>query len=443
MGFLAQQRPGLSPRRHLLVLVCLDKGFEDAQQRPGLSPRRHMPAPGSAWRKRATLNKGRGSHPGDTARPAVLAAAPAPLNKGRGSHPGDTRGWTGITGIGPRAQQRPGLSPRRHEIAEVAAGTTDGRSTKAGALTPATLDQLPPRVVMLRRRSTKAGALTPATHGGGRRSKLAPIRALNKGRGSHPGDTVRFSCKGARRGYRSTKAGALTPATRRRRRPGRRLPGQRSTKAGALTPATPGEGGVIPISPRARSTKAGALTPATHIIPPSPAVDISQRSTKAGALTPATHLPGFGEDLGYQGRSTKAGALTPATPGGGPVEVGADQVRSTKAGALTPATLHRLGLINARVEPLNKGRGSHPGDTPGPTRLSSPSALSRAQQRPGLSPRRHIIYPGIKPFHFTRSTKAGALTPATPDNRILRGNLLTDAQQRPGLSPRRHLNPCS
>ena len=183
------------------------------------------------------------------------------------------------------AQQRPGLSPRRHP--------PDGRQGSRG-----------------RDRSTKAGALTPATLGEGIR-RHAP-------------------------GHRSTKAGALTPATL-PRGPGARHPGQRSTKAGALTPAT--------------RQQARGLVP--HAI----------RSTKAGALTPATPAPGspwpcwpcsLNKGRGSHPGDTRWSRASAAGPGG----------------------------------TLNKGRGSHPGDTG----LASSNTRGRldAQQRPGLSPRRHV-----------------------------------------------------
>ena len=160
-----------------------------------------------------SLNEGRGSHPGDTWVDGQRQVSLRPLNEGRGSHPGDTSppsahraglsrrstkagALTPAThtprcgarsnrltaqrrpGLSPRrhaiwlysilvpatvAQRRPGLSPRRHDRTPTDGGGGPGRSTKAGALTPATLPQ---RSVILKasiERSTKAGALTPAT----------------------------------------------------------------------------------------------------------------------------------------------------------------------------------------------------------------------------------------------------------------------------------------
>ena len=66
------------------------------------------------------------------------------------------------------------------------------------------------------------------------------------------------------------------------------------------------------------------------------------------------------------------------------------------------------------ADTLNEGRGTYPGDTPGsPARR--PRAPPGAQRRPGHLPRRHPrpspnAGDGLQP---PRSTKAGALTPAT------------------------------
>ena len=207
----AQQRPGLSPRRHRGSSSGQSRA-KNAQQRPGLSPRRHPPAAPVPMRSRRTSTK-------------AGALTPATHRRHHGGQP----------------------HPRR--------------STKAGALTPATL---PGRLVVVGvdgLRSTKAGALTPATLRvtlGGRtvnqaaqqRPGLSPRRhspcagrprssssTLNKGRGSHPGDTGCGAHHPRPASRRSTKAGALTPATRGGVvRVGRLL--HRSTKAGALTPAT-------------------------------------------------------------------------------------------------------------------------------------------------------------------------------------------------------------
>ena len=103
---------------------------------------------------------------------------------------------------------RPQVGLQSHTISPAAAMN---RPTKAGASTPATLDEQLARVGIIEARSTKAGASTPATRG-----------AVGDRRGVLP---------------RSTKAGASTPATRKAPHD-RRKCHERSTKAGASTPAT-------------------------------------------------------------------------------------------------------------------------------------------------------------------------------------------------------------
>ena len=339
------------------------------------------------------------------------------------------------------AQRRPGREPRRHLPIDAHNGVALRRSTKAGARTPATLDQAADQVDGSAR-STKAGARTPATlvNAGAEvvGQNLAQRRPGREPRRHHqlPGRCNDTS-------GRSTKAGARTPATPPPRpRPRTRRP-RRSTKAGARTPATPTCWVPLDASRSAqrrpgreprrhrtpapqgdpvqrRSTKAGARTPATldQILP---VVDRRRRSTKAGARTPATRIRPGQHERGSQ-RSTKAGARTPATPetgqlidgdvaaqrrpgreprrhgGAGRASAGAPRplnegrganpgdTRRARAGPATPAT----DLPPRRPDlPLNEGRGANPGDTRGPA--------------PRL-PRQHPVH---------RSTKAGARTPAT------------------------------
>ena len=158
------------------------------------------------------------------------------------------------------AQRRPGPRPRRHRYRRGGHGDNGGRSTKAGAETPATrLPELPGRDHEIMR-STKAGAETPATPVSGR-SACYP------------------------RHLRSTKAGAETPATHEAHLLDIVVGHLRSTKAGAETPATRDAASRLPRFHR-RSTKAGAETPATQ----SPA-----RGTRSGT---ATLNEGRGRDPG-------------------------------------------------------------------------------------------------------------------------------------------------
>ena len=162
------------------------------------------------------------------------------------------------------------------------------------------------------------------------------------------------------------------------------------------------------------------------------------RSTKAGAETPATRHLRTDRVVGHA-RSTKAGAETPATLVAHHLMDGTE-ARSTKAGAETPATPPRSGPCAGATGSLNEGRGRDPGDTatginftaalfnaqrrPGPRPWRHPAFLYAsacavsAQRRPGPRPRRHHVLEGGGRSGIARSTKAGAETPATRDDRL-------------------------
>ena len=304
------------------------------------------------------------------------------------------------------AQQRPGLSPRRHALDVAGEGRRHARSTKAGALTPATraVSGLHGARVV---RSTKAGALTPATPAGppppsgriapplnkgrgshpcdtrGRRRDPPTRGAPNKGRGSHPGDT---SC--ARLAVESVNCAQQRPGLSPRRHFTPNANAIFLTSAQqrpGLSPRRHPRHRTVPDGDPARSTKAGALTPATLPRPPAPASTLRSLNKGRGShpgdtrqndalpicfrcaqqrpgLSPRRHYPDHLAQAQRTQRSTKAGALTPATPD---LDAGAARVRvrSTKAGALTPATRGSRPCTGSGAGPLNKGRGSHPGDT--------------------------------------------------------------------------------
>ena len=133
--------------------------------------------------------------------------------------------------------------------------------------------------------------------------------------------------------------------------------------------------------------------------------------------------------------------------------------RSTKAGARTPATPRPAGRGRRGCSALNEGRGANPGDTVLPAFTSA--TMYVAQRRPGREPRRHVgpsaaarsstsrstkagartpatlVPPVGRERRLRRSTKAGARTPATPSaSRSARSTGC--AQRRPGREPRRH-----
>ena len=115
--------------------------------------------------------------------------------------------------------------------------------------------------------------------------------------------------------------------------------------------------------------------------------------------------------------------------------IGAEfQIRSTKAGASTPATRIRRGTTCRIATALNEGRSVNPGYT---CRLSTSRCIVMcvAQRRPERQPRLHPRRPACAQPRQSRSTKAGASTPAT---RIPRSTAWT----RPApLNESRSVNP--
>ena len=249
----AQRRPGRLPRRHegeeVIAAVA-----DSAQRRPGRLPRRHGKTIPGANAEAYTLNR----RPGRLPRRHAGRAAPrgpetGSLNEGRGAYPGDT-----------------GPVRRAHQILAT-------RSTKAGALTPATP-------------SRPAGRHSRARLAQRRPGRLPRRHAINI-TGMPPGPT------------RSTKAGALTPATpvgmrgfasisrNAQRRPGR-LPRRHLRRR--LLRFSPGY---------CRSTKAGALTPATRRVRASPRASCSPLNEGRGAYPgDTTGSSGFFGRLRYAQR---------------------------------------------------------------------------------------------------------------------------------------------
>ena len=242
MVSVAQRRPGRAPRRHASFMPRKPSATSpSAQRRPGRAPRRHL----------VRMVEGVDAVARSTKAGACTPATPPPRGQGR-AHPlrstkagactpatpagGDCDGGGPIrstkagacTPATPvhrpafgvaivLAQRRPGRAPRRHPDEEVLVrvdGCTlnEGRGVHPGD-TPEHVHRRAHRG-----RSTKAGACTPATR--------APVTR----RGPEYGDV------------RSTKAGACTPATHPRQGHDERRGVDRSTKAGACTPATPAHG---------------------------------------------------------------------------------------------------------------------------------------------------------------------------------------------------------
>ena len=451
----AQRRPGREPRRHpsradLDRAARFNRSTKAGARTPATRPARR-PRPAC----RRPLNEGRGANPGDTrddeeavgdgglrstkagARtPATLPTSvdlrfASSAQRRPGREPRRHRVRARISVAGAAAQRRPGREPRRHADPRLQADLGDVRSTKAGARTPAT-----------RRR--------PTMRSSGR-------RPLNEGRGANPGDTHQHPCpmrrtsslnegRGANPGDTSAtpiiRASVMNAQRRPGREPRRHAHDSRNDAPGASAQRRPGR------EPR-RHTTATAGGP-----------------TDAAALNEGRGAnPGDTERQpavdGHQAtRSTKAGARTPATPGtvrgsGHPL---AD--RSTKAGARTPATHARPAPRGRRRLSLNEGRGANPGDTAsGRPPFGVRAALNEGRgANPGDT---DLLGPALDGL-LTRSTKAGARTPATPPRPWSRASpgaslnegrganpgdtptpvtrALTDrvAQRRPGREPRRH-----
>ena len=116
LGSHAQRRPGPKPRRQSPPMAANTRreGF-GAQRRPGPKPRRQQPGRPRSRRERPPLNEGRGRNPGDSIVGCKFVTYGRSLNEGRGRNPGDSR----------RGRQ--------------AIRSSEDRSTKAGAETPATV----------------------------------------------------------------------------------------------------------------------------------------------------------------------------------------------------------------------------------------------------------------------------------------------------------------
>ena len=94
----------------------------------------------------------------------------------------------------------------------------------------------------------------------------------------------------------------------------------------------------------------------------------------------------------------------------------------------------RGGTVGGRA--LNEGRGANPGDTrPPPAAQPRQDALNEGR---GANPGDTRQVGGWEGLHESRSTKAGARTPATPIGREPTRLPRPSAQRRPGREPRRH-----
>ena len=427
MTVFAQRRPEHKLRRHRNLPACQEQlatrstkagaqtpathddpvfiaaGYGSLNEGWSTNSGRHQTRISGVDLERSTLNEGRSTNSGDTRRRRGFPTGGFPLNEGRSTNSGDTIAAT--TPIIDATTLNEGRSTNSGDTPVQFVGCEHlvRRSTKAGAQTPATRHNQR-SAVSVHERSTKAGAQTPATPEAdssvASSSQIAQRRPEHKLR-RHP------LCLCVREHIdegRSTKAGAQTPATPVVTARSLIMPFSRSTKAGAQTPATLLESENVDVGFFLRSTKAGAQTPATHLLhsrAPHVAV-IAQRRPEHKLRRHRPSKPTL-QPGGH--RSTKAGAQTPATravtSGAGLISDTLNEGRSTNSGDTSILDRTSSGDRGS----LNEGRSTNSGDTP------SPSGGQTTRRR--------------------RSTKAGAQTPATPDD-SLRDRLLERRSTKAG-----------
>ena len=326
----------------------------------------------------ATLNEGRSVNPGYTGLPRGIsqhrdlrstkagASTPATHPRGResvgrrnrstkaGASTPATRSVRCIRGVlHGSAQRRPERQPRLHTHPPLGSQLetytlNEGRSVNPGYTRHSRAgsgDGVG--------RSTKAGASTPATRTTAGGSCLVH-RPLNEGRSVNPGYTC---CSLARQKKDNT-------AQRRPERQPRLHSFMRHKASSQFAQRRPERQPRLHVSllnflatVQIRSTKAGASTPATH-------TTVEPRQSSGSLNEGRSVNPGYTRinDDGLRSRrrrSTKAGASTPATPCETNEMTGAD--RSTKAGAST-ATLSTARCPPAAAS-LNEGRSVNPGYT--------------------------------------------------------------------------------
>ena len=289
------------------------------------------------------------------------------------------------------------------------------RSTKAGASTPATPRAEQPRHARHRHRSTKAGASTPATPPSegsvyvwmrnaqrrpGPRPRQHPPRGCSSGRPF--GSAQRRPGPRPQQHFQMVQPVAQPSATAQRR------PGPR--------PRQHTHGGRVRAPRQGRSTKAGASTPATQ----------AEYAFATDTITTAQRRPG----------------PRPRQHEGWTAAIRRRAISLNEGRGLDPGNTRILRTPFTASSPLNEGRGLDPGNTasaaassealvsaqrrpgPRPRQHMPPASASTsraviAQRRPGPRPRQHTTMTGSAAVPLTRSTKAGASTPATRTDQCL------------------------
>ena len=354
----AQRRPGREPRRHRLwthfsSLSRYAQHSTKAGARTPATPVVRCPR----WRRRATLNEGRGANPGDTGSDPNMRACWPTLNEGRGANPSDTTRWParsrsrkpplnegrganpGDTGASSeprltvtRAQRRPGREPRRHP------------AFSAFAMSCASAQRRPGR--------------EPRRHRGTGTARR-PSSSLNEGRGANPDDTrcavastVGY-CHAQRRPGREPRRHSAIRSPPTRQATAQRRPGREPRRHSATKSAT------------ARfdfAQRRPGREPRRHLRPPRAPASDTPLNEGRGANPGDTTKPNI--DNPCHLRAQRRPGREPRRHVDQPGILVRHVDRSTKAGARTPAT--RKGVDRRRSQ-----------------------ADGNAQRRPGREPRRH------------------------------------------------------
>ena len=399
----AQRRPGREPRRHWLPAL-INVLARIAQRRPGREPRRHLAALGVAGadarrstkagaRTPATLpalahqgldlggrsTKAGARTPATRLRSTCTHLRSPPLNEGRGANPGDTCVAEVATQMNDIAQRRPGREPRRHRGRGRYGGGFSGRSTKAGARTPATLtvDQIPAHDHTAQRRPGReprrhvrarisVGAAAAAQRRPGREPRRHPVFLEEA---VHVAHAQRRPGREPRRHF--VRIGPSVVISIAQRRPGRepRRHLRRFLYRTYFTALNEGRGAnpgdTRPPPPRR----------------PAPTTLNEGRGANPGDTPPIRTM--VMQPSGAQRRPGREPRRHPlALTAHSPCPVALNEGRGANPGD----TLVHAMVAGGR-QPLNEGRGANPGDTS--------RRLTRARR-------------------LVRSTKAGARTPATP-----------------------------
>ena len=354
------------------------------------------------------------------------------------------------------AQRRPGPEPRLHDTIQADHRAGEHAQRRPGPEPRLHAHWAPPSPSTWSTAQRRPGP-EPRLHLRRGRESCARPGALNEGRGRNPGYTWHGAARPTR--WKPLNEGrGRNPGYTGPRRRGRRASGTLNEGRGR-NPGYTGRDSVRVRIPRQRSTKAGAGTPATHG---------QQRADVRPQFNPLNE--GRGRNPGYTRSPAASDWPSPSlnegrgrnpgyTRGSGARRAGMPSLNEGRG--RNPGYTWPRGAGTRRHRPsLNEGRGRNPGYTGRPWRPARSSAslnegrgrnpgytarwrfvpryVTDAQRRPGPEPRLHLL--PVKPLVpvGTRSTKAGAGTPATQGGGGERVPPVVVAQRRPGPEPRLH-----